>query len=72
LKYDARNDAVRALQTLLRYQRHNVARDGVFGAETQRALLKFKKEVQWNIASKGGGTTSVAWCYLNGGMFDGE
>ncbi len=73
LKRGARGDAVRALQTLLRYQKINVTRDGVFGAATQRGVLKLQKEIDGiAIIEVKGEPRSVEWCYLSGGHLDGE
>lgn len=73
LKRGARGDAVRALQTLLRYQDYKVARDGVFGAATQRALLKHQQSFGWGEGDKLKGEPRPSdWCYLSGGHLDGE
>lgn len=73
LKRGARGDAVRALQTLLRYQDYKVARDGVFGAATQRGVLNLQKEIDGiAIIEVKGEPRSVEWCYLSGGHLAGE
>ncbi len=70
LKRGSKGDAVRALQVLLRRNDEPVAIDGVFGASTRRALLRFQKGV--GIIKEEGRTHDDAWCYLCGGHYDGE
>jgi peptidoglycan hydrolase-like protein with peptidoglycan-binding domain len=64
-----RSDGVRALQTLLNSKGKKVARDGIFGSATQKALASFQKPL--GLASNSGTDGSTAddwvWCYLCGG-----
>ncbi len=65
LKSGAKGNAVRALQTVLSQSGYKVARDGVFGIATQKAVTGFRA-----VGEPVGVDTQVddnEWCYLMGG-----
>ena len=65
LKRGAKGNAVKALQTLLVFQKQKVAHDGIFGSATQKALDKFPFDVEGDVLA--GGVGDVCWCCLSGG-----
>jgi hypothetical protein len=70
LKRGAKGDAVRALQTLLIFQKQKVARDGVFGSSTQNAVGDVYMPI--DVIGFGGEVSDNQWCYLSGGYWKGE
>lgn len=75
LKRGARGDAVRALQTLLSYQDYKVARDGIFGAATRNAILKFQHTFEFQdieLDRADGKVDDGEWCLLINGSINGE
>jgi peptidoglycan hydrolase-like protein with peptidoglycan-binding domain len=61
LKQGSRGDAVRALQTLLRHEGYGVITDGVFGATTRAAVLKFQRQ---RGSTRDGIVGAFTWCEL--------
>ncbi|HEX8552916.1 MAG TPA: peptidoglycan-binding protein [Abditibacteriaceae bacterium] len=69
LRPGARGDAVRAMQTLLNgFAEKPVTVDGVYGAVTKTALLKFQKEAQ---LKADGIVGKVTWSNLSPGQWEG-
>ncbi len=66
LKRGAKGNAVRALQTLLVFQKQKVARDGVFGSATQKAIYRFTSP-EAELMKPVDRAEPFVWCWLTGG-----
>ena len=64
VKTGSKGNAVRAAQTLLKNQGYNVPVDGIFGAQTKAAVLKFQSRTGRTVDGIVGPYT---WCELVGG-----
>ncbi len=72
LKRGAKGDAVRALQTLLNFQKQKVARDGVFGSATETALEWCRAPYAPTGAPEKhlpASADDFDWCILTGGNY---
>ena len=66
LKRGAKGNAVKALQTLLVFQKQKVARDGVFGSSTQKAIYRFTAP-EAELMKPTDRAEERVWCWLSGG-----
>ncbi|MDQ3814579.1 MAG: peptidoglycan-binding protein [Armatimonadota bacterium] len=64
VKSGSKGNAVRAAQTLLKHQGYDVPVDGIFGAQTKAAVLKFQSRTG---RTKDGIVGPYTWCELVGG-----